>query len=221
MLATSRSASRRALLKSVVALSPDGVLRGLVISEETGGVHDESGRSIAKNGRAAEKSLAGVHAIELLDDDFLLADELVDDERCAPLGQLDEHDLTAGGAGGRRQADALTQPDGGEEIVADGDDLPSLRLEQHRLREAECLEYVRERDRVNLLVDSCQDGARQRQTHSDAGAEPRVGVHLQRAAERAHPGGHDVESDTASRDLGHLLRRREAGPGDDRDELLT
>src|SRR5450759_965490 len=118
MLATSRSASRRALLRSAVAPSPAGVLRGLVISEEAGGVHDEGGRPIAKNGRAAEKSLAAGHAIELLDYDFLLADELVDDEGCPPLRQLDEHYLSAGGAGGRRQSDALTQPDGREEIVA-------------------------------------------------------------------------------------------------------
>src|ERR1700682_3340797 len=75
MLATSRSASRRAVLRSVVLPSPEGVLRGLVISEETGGVHDEGGRSIAKNGRTAEESFARVHAVELLDDDFLLADE--------------------------------------------------------------------------------------------------------------------------------------------------
>src|SRR4051812_22205347 len=62
MLATSRSASRRAVLMSVVPLSPVGVLRGFVISKETGGVHDERGRAIAKNGRAAEKSFAAVAA---------------------------------------------------------------------------------------------------------------------------------------------------------------
>jgi hypothetical protein len=50
-------------------------LRGVVISEETGGVNDESGRSVAKNGRAAEESFAAIHAVELLDDDFLLSDE--------------------------------------------------------------------------------------------------------------------------------------------------
>src|SRR4029077_18586689 len=144
MLATSRSASRRAVLRSVVLPSPAGVLRGLVISEETGGVNDESGRSIAKNGRSAEESLAGIHTVELLDDDFLLTDELVDDERCTPLRELDEYDLAACGDSGCRQADALTQPDGGKKIVPDGDDLPSLRLEQHWLREAERLEDVRQ-----------------------------------------------------------------------------
>src|SRR6202162_5507016 len=82
MLAASRSASRRAVLRSVVVPSPAGVLRGLVISEETGGVNDESGRSIAKNGRPAEESFAGIHTVELLDDDFLLTNELVNDERC-------------------------------------------------------------------------------------------------------------------------------------------
>src|SRR5712675_3609190 len=109
MLATSRSASSRAVLRSVVVPSPAGVLRGLVISEETGGVNDESGRSIAKNGRTAEESFAGVHTIELLDDDFLLTNELVDDERCPPLRKLDEYDLATCRDGGRRQADALTQ----------------------------------------------------------------------------------------------------------------
>src|SRR6266550_2427811 len=107
MFATSRSASRRAVLRSVVPLSPGGVLRGLVISEETGGVDDESGRPIAKNGRAAEKSSAAVHAVELLDDDFLLPDELVHDERGSPFGQLDEHHLTARRVRGVRQSNAL------------------------------------------------------------------------------------------------------------------
>src|SRR5438477_7226768 len=81
MFATSRSASSRAVLRSVVPLSPDGVLRGLVISEETGSVHDERGRAIAKNGRAAEESFAVVHAIELLDHDFLLPNEFIYNQR--------------------------------------------------------------------------------------------------------------------------------------------
>src|SRR6266576_2362021 len=121
MFATSRSASSRAVLRSVL-LSPPGVLRGLVISEETGGVNDERGRSIAKNGRTAEESLAGVHTVELLDDDFLLTNELVDDECCPSLGELDEYDLATCCDCGCRQTDALTEPDSGEEIVPHSDD---------------------------------------------------------------------------------------------------
>src|ERR1700680_4648348 len=121
MFATSRSASRRARLRSVVL--PSGVLRGVVISEETGGVNDEGGRSVAKNGRTAEKSFAAIHAVKLLDDDFLLSDELVDDQRSLSLRQLDENDLSAARDFRWRKAHALTEPDGGEEIVANGDEL--------------------------------------------------------------------------------------------------
>ena len=99
------------MLSRVVLLSPAGVLRGLIMSEETGGVHDERRRSIAKNGRAAEESLAAVHAVELLDDDFLLTNELVDDERCAPFRELNEYYLPGSGAGRIRQPDALSKPD--------------------------------------------------------------------------------------------------------------
>src|SRR6266700_2306019 len=93
MFATSRSASSRAVLIRVVPLSPAGVLRGLVISEKAGSVHDERGRSIAKNGRAAEKGLAAVNAVELLDDDFLLPSEFIHDQRRLALGKLDQHHL--------------------------------------------------------------------------------------------------------------------------------
>lgn len=79
IFATSRSASSRAVLSSAVLFSPAGVLRGFVISEKAGSVDDECGGTIAKYGRAAEKCFALLHAVELLDDDFLLADELVDD----------------------------------------------------------------------------------------------------------------------------------------------
>src|SRR6266568_5902190 len=126
MLATSRSASRRAMLSRVVLLSPAGVLRGLIMSEETGGVHDERRRSIAKNGRATEEGLAAVHAVELLDDDLLLTNELVYDECCAPFRELDEDYLAASRVGRIRQPDALSKPDRWKQIVADGDDLPSL-----------------------------------------------------------------------------------------------
>src|SRR5437667_5428925 len=126
MFATSRSASRRAMLSRVVLLSPAGVLRGLIMSEKTGGVHNERRRSIAKNGRAAEESLAAVHAVELLDDDFLLTNELVDDERCAAFRELDKDYLAASGIGRIRQTDALSKPDRWKQIVANGDDLPSL-----------------------------------------------------------------------------------------------
>src|SRR3954467_14328050 len=95
MLATSRSASRRAVLRSVVALSPDGVLRGLVISKKAGSVHDEGGRSITKNRRAAEESFAAADTVKLLHYDFLLSDELVDDEGRLPLGELYQHHLSA------------------------------------------------------------------------------------------------------------------------------
>src|SRR5712671_4444299 len=127
MFATSRSASRRAVLSNVVPLSPAGVLRGLVISEETGGVHDESRRPIAENGRAAEKSPAAVRAIELLDDDFLLPNEFVHDERSFPLGELDQHHLAARCVRSRGQPYPFAQPDSREKIVTDGNDLPSLR----------------------------------------------------------------------------------------------
>src|SRR5213592_3340805 len=115
MFATSRSASRRAVLISVV-LSLAGVLRGSVISKETGGVNDEGGRPITKNGRAAEESFASAHAVELLDDDFLLSNEFVDDQRGLALGQLDQHYLPACRSRRSRQSDALAQPDGGEKV---------------------------------------------------------------------------------------------------------
>src|SRR5207248_11474705 len=170
MFATSRSASSRAVLMSVVPLSPLGVLRGLVISKETGGVHNERGRAIAKNGRAAEKSFAAAYAVELFDDDFLLPDEFVHDERRPSLGQLDEHYLSARGARCRRKSDPLAQPDCGEKVVADRYDLATFRFEQHRLRETECLEHVGERYRIRLLFDSGQQRTRdcqgQRQAHA-------------------------------------------------------
>src|SRR5205814_5008053 len=125
MFATSRNASRRAVLRSVVPLSPAGVLRGFVISKKTRGVDDECGRSIAKNGRAAEERFAAVHTVELLDDDFLLANEFVDDECCLSLGQLDQHDLPARRTFGGRQTNALAQPDRREQVVADRDHLPT------------------------------------------------------------------------------------------------
>src|SRR5256885_13951461 len=133
MFATSRSASSRAVLRSVVPLSPDGVLRGLVISEETGSVHDERGRAIAKNGRAAEESFAVVHAIELLDHDFLLPNEFIYNQRRFALGQLDEHDLAGCSALRRRQADTLTKPDRRKKIVANSHHQPALRLQSHPL----------------------------------------------------------------------------------------
>src|ERR1700694_5315108 len=54
MFATSRSASRRAVLSDVVPVGPDGVSRGVVISEESGGVDDERGGAVAKDGGPAE-----------------------------------------------------------------------------------------------------------------------------------------------------------------------
>src|SRR3954463_8499626 len=118
MFATSRSASRRAVLMSVV-LSTAGVLRGSVISKETGGVNDESGRSIAKNGRTAEESLTSAHAVKLLDDDFLLSNEFVHDQRRLAFGQLDQHDLSARGRRRRWEADAFTEPYSREKVVTD------------------------------------------------------------------------------------------------------
>src|SRR5204862_8024689 len=58
-----------------------------------------------------------------------------------------------------------------------------------------------------------------RKTHADAGAEPGVGVYLERTAEGAHAIGDDIEADAAAGDLGDFLRRREAGPGDERHQL--
>src|SRR2546423_5324394 len=133
MLATSRKASSRAVLSNVVPLSPAGVLCGLVISQKTRGVHYERRRSIAKNGRTAEQVFAAVHAVELLDDDFLLSHEFIDDERCPALGELHEHHLSACCIGRSRQTDALTQPYCREEIVADRDDQSSLGFVEHRL----------------------------------------------------------------------------------------
>src|SRR3954465_8840021 len=125
MFATSRSASRRAVLMSVV-LSTAGVLRGSVISKETGGVNDESGRSIAKNGRTAEESLTSAHAVKLLDDDFLLSNEFVHDQRRLALGQLDEHYLPARRSRGGWKAYTLAKPDGREQIVANRHHLSTL-----------------------------------------------------------------------------------------------
>src|SRR2546423_2008100 len=182
MFATSLSASSRAVLRWLL-LSPAGVLLGFVISEKTRGVHDERGRPIAKNGRAAEKSFAAADAVELFDDDFLLPDEFVHDERRPSLGQLDEHYLSARRARCRRKSDPLAQPDSREKVVADRYNLPAFRFEQHRLRETECLKHVGERYRVRLLFHSGQQRARdcqgQRQAHADAGAKSGVGVHFQ------------------------------------------
>src|SRR5438552_9319120 len=183
MLATSRSASRRATLSRVVPLSPAGVLRGLIMSEETGGVHDKGRRAIAKNGRAAEKSLAAVHAVKLLDDDFLLPNKFVDDQRCSAFGELDQDYLAAHGTGRIRKPNALSKPDRRKKIVTNGHDRCSLRLEQHRLRATDSLEHVRERDGVNFIIDLRQKSARyrkrERKTHADARTETSVCMHFE------------------------------------------
>ena len=83
---------------------------------------------------------------------------------------------------------------------------------------------MRQRDRIDLVLDageqSARDRERERETHAHAGAEPRIGVDLQRAPERAHLVGDDVEPDSSAGDVGDLVRRREPGARDDRDELL-
>src|SRR6185437_6865129 len=150
MLATSRSASSRAVLRSVVPLSPDGVLRGLVISEKAGSVHDKGGRAIPEDSRAAEKSLAVIYSVELLHHDFLLSHEFIDDQRGLALRELDENNLSAGRLLRWCEAYALAQPDRGEEIVTDRHDLFPLRLEEHRLGQAEGLEHVGEWDGVDF-----------------------------------------------------------------------
>src|SRR6476620_5442656 len=116
MFATSRNASRRAVLISVVPACPDGVSRGSVMSKEGGSVDDECGSTVAEDGRAAEEGSAAVRTVELFHDDFLLADELVDDQRRPTLGQLDQHDLAHGGRA-LGKPDSFAQSDGGENVV--------------------------------------------------------------------------------------------------------
>src|SRR3954468_9781017 len=130
MFATSRSASRRAVLSSVVPPSADCASRGIVMSEKSRCVDDEGWSAIAKNCGAAEKCPASVHTVELFDDDFLLSDELVHNQGGAPIGQFDQYHL-ADCLVGHRDADAVTQPDRLKDIVADGDYFLSFDFLQH------------------------------------------------------------------------------------------
>src|SRR5688500_14063725 len=114
---------------------PDGVSRGVVILEECGSVDNERRGAIAKNRRPAEECSAAVDTVELLHDDFLLADELIDDEGRASLRQLDEHYLSTG-AGRRGQTDPVAESDRGKYVVSNRHDFLALHLEQHRLRES-------------------------------------------------------------------------------------
>src|ERR1700682_4013195 len=176
MFATSRSASSRALLISVVPPSVDCASRRIVISEESGGVDYEGGSTIAKNGGTAKESSAAVHAVELLHDDFLLPDEFIDDERGAAVRKLDQDDLPACLVR-RVETDSVAEPDRGKHVVADSDNFLSLDLLQHGLRQRECLEHVGEWDRVDFLVYSGNERAGDRQgewqTHAHTRAEPR------------------------------------------------
>src|SRR5688572_15716352 len=101
----------------------------LSFSEKCGGVDDEGGSAVAKNGGAAEKRPAAVRAVELFHDDLLLADKLVDYERGTTFGELDEHYLPARhGAWG--QANALAQPDRREHVIPNHDHFAALHLKQ-------------------------------------------------------------------------------------------
>src|SRR3954469_34608 len=132
MFATSRSASSRAVLSSVVPPSADCASRGIVISEKSRCVDDEGRSTIAKNGGAAEECPASVHTVELFDDDFLLPDELVHDQGSATVGQFDQYHL-ADCFVAHWDSNAVAEPDRLEEIVADGHHFLSLHFLQHRL----------------------------------------------------------------------------------------
>src|SRR4051812_39471482 len=180
MFATSRSASRRGPLRVLVVAGC--MLREVVISEKSGGVDDERGRAIAKDRCTAEQCFASRDAVELLDDDFLLAKKFVHDERRLLVGQLDEDNLPCALVR-RRESHAVAKPDRREDVIANCDDLLAFHFLQHRLGKRERFEHVRQRNRVYLGIharnECASDRERERQAHADVRAKSGIGMYLE------------------------------------------
>src|SRR4029453_10636973 len=161
----------------------------------------QDGAPFAGGGGARERAGPLQEAAEVLDDDFLLHEELVhhDRERLAAGPQRDDRQRP--GAAGARNAQQATETHEVDRLAVDldrlgpveGPDLVQTGLERRldrRHRYGEHLRAYPDHERVG-------DGDRQRQPDSEARTPARLGLHLDLATEAADLGAPAAHADSA------------------------
>src|SRR6476469_5766948 len=177
MFATSRNASSWFGFKDRMS--------SIISSEQTADVADERRSAVAENCCTAEQREPAAYAIELLDHDLLLPDQLVDDQPRPSLADLD-HDHLLGLLLRRREPHQLAHAEQGEHVVAQHQHFLPLHPAQQRRLQLDRLVHVRHRQRIELVADAreerADDGERQRQPHRDGRSLLRHRADLDEAA---------------------------------------
>src|SRR5215217_1682002 len=146
MFATSRRASSCSAFRE--RMSSIGVPL-----EETAHVYDQRRCSVAEYRSPAEQREPVLHAVELLDDDLLLADQRVHHQRRAPFRHLDDDDLLQATRRFVLVAQQLTQPDERQDLLPNHQHLAPLERVQDLRVQLHRLAHVRHWDRVGLVPD--------------------------------------------------------------------
>src|SRR5687768_3507298 len=94
----SRAVSKQGGASVLVMPSSRGVVRRALADQpgEAAGIENQPDAAVAQDGAAGDAANALEGAAERLDDDFLLADQLVDDERGRPAVVLEHDDRRVG-----------------------------------------------------------------------------------------------------------------------------
>src|SRR5688572_869248 len=146
MFATSRSASSCSAFRD--RMSSIGVPL-----KKTAHVDDQRWCSVAEDRGATEQGQPVLHAIELLDDDLLLADQRIHHQRGAPLRHLDDDHLLQATLRLALEVQQVPQADQRQDLIPDHQHLAPLQRVKDVRMELDRLAHVRHRDRIRLVAD--------------------------------------------------------------------
>src|SRR6476661_8378425 len=127
--------------------------------EKAAHIDDQRRGSVAENGGSAEQRKPVPHTVELLDDDLLLPDQRVHDQRGAALGDLDDHHLLAAARDLALEAHHLTHPHHREHFLAEHQHLLPLHRAKDGGHQLHRLAHVRHRHGVRLVADAREERA--------------------------------------------------------------
>src|SRR5437660_71366 len=195
-----RRGDRLALATKLAAARPG---RRRAHLEELQRVEQQDDLPLPGDGRAGEGPDALQEGAEILDHDLCLAEELVHDhgERLAPGSEGDDRQRPSGRAA--RDLEHAIQPHEVHALALDLDRLDAVHGPDLFRTDVDRPLHGRDWDRQGLRPhvhhERIGDGDGQRQTYPEARAAPRLGLHLDLAAEAADVRAHDVHADAAAR----------------------
>src|SRR5882724_122728 len=186
--------------------------------EELQRVEEQDDVPLPGDGCTGEGPDALKEGAEILDDDLFLAEKLVHDhgERLAPGPEGDDRQRPVGLA--PRDLKHAIEPYEVDALSLDLDRLDAILgpdlLRAHVDRPLHGRDGNRQGLRSDVHHERVGDGDGQRQSDPEAGAAPRLGLHLDLTAEAADVRAHDVHADATARGGRHRRGGGEAGQED-------